>query len=68
MDALKMTAEERAAGMPFAATASNQVAPLDEITVLQPGREFTVPDVLFKKVEQEDVARLTAEFGGTDQQ
>ena len=38
--------------MPFAATASNQVAPLDEITVLQPGREFTVPDVLFKKVEQ----------------
>ncbi|MGE5579086.1 MAG: methionine--tRNA ligase [Bacillota bacterium] len=67
MDALGMTARERSAGLPFAATASRQLPPLTEITVLQPGRGFSVPDVLFKKVEQEDVARLTAEFGGTAQ-
>ena len=27
-------------------------------------REFDIPEVLFKKVEQEDVARLAAQFGG----
>ena len=26
--------------------------------------EFDIPEVLFKKVEQEDVARLAAQFGG----
>ena len=62
MDALRLTAEERAVGLAFMREDGGMAA----LTGLGSGREFVVPDVLFKKVEQEDVARLSAEFGGTD--
>lgn len=56
MDALKMTAEEKAA--PLSAACS--------LEYLKPGRAFDIPPVLFNKIAPEDVARLAAQFGGTE--
>lgn len=36
-----------------------------ELTALEPGAHFDVPDVLFRKITDDDVAEWTARFGGT---
>lgn len=57
LDALKMTSEEREVNLTSAC----------DLEFLRPGRPFDIPPVLFTKVEQEDVAKLSREFGGTQQ-
>lgn len=61
MYALKLTGEERSVGLDFLRKEDGMAA----LMGLAPGRQFETPEVLFRKVEQEDVARLSAEFGGT---
>ncbi|MBL4906623.1 MAG: hypothetical protein JKX94_04155 [Sneathiella sp.] len=39
---------------------------LDELQVLKPGHTFTVPDVLFRKITDDEVTEWEAKFGGTD--
>ena len=41
-------------------------APEQALGRLEPGREITVPDVLFRKIEDAQVAEWTARFGGAD--
>ncbi len=36
----------------------------EELTTLKPGHEFSVPDVLFRKISDEEVAEWEARFGG----
>lgn len=38
----------------------------DELTTLKAGHAFTVPDVLFRKISEEEVAEWEAKFGGSD--
>jgi methionyl-tRNA synthetase len=41
--------------------------PIDaEITVLQPGHAFTVPDVLFRKITEDDISAWSERFGGSE--
>ena len=41
--------------------------PIDaEITVLQPGYAFTVPDVLFRKITEDDISAWSERFGGSE--
>lgn len=61
VDALQLSEDERSVGLDFLRQDGGMAA----LTALTAGRVFSVPDVLFKKIEQEDVARLSAEFGGT---
>ena len=37
----------------------------DELRALEPGSPFTVPEVLFRKLTDDDIAAWTARFGGT---
>lgn len=37
-----------------------------ELHVLEPGRPFNVPDVLFRKITEDDIAAWSARFGGTE--
>jgi methionyl-tRNA synthetase len=54
MERLGLAAEERRWPTP-------DMEPLDLLT---PGEAFTPPDVLFKKIEDADVAAWAARFGG----
>jgi methionyl-tRNA synthetase len=38
----------------------------DLLDTLPRGQAITVPDVLFKKIEDDQVAEWTAQFGGSD--
>ena len=46
--------------------AAGSMAKVGDLRVLQPGHTFEVPPVLFKRVEEADIEKLTAEFGGED--
>ncbi|WP_415237780.1 methionine--tRNA ligase [Sneathiella sp.] len=40
---------------------------LDELQVLQPGHAFEVPDVLFRKISDDEIAEWQDRFGGTSE-
>lgn len=40
---------------------------LDQLQVLKPGHAFEVPDVLFRKITEDEIAEWEAKFVGTDQ-
>ncbi len=39
---------------------------LDELQILKPGHAFTIPDVLFRKITDDEIAEWQTKFGGTD--
>ncbi|GLQ06557.1 methionine--tRNA ligase [Sneathiella chinensis] len=39
---------------------------MDVLQTLKPGHEFTVPDVLFRKISDEEIAEWESRFGGSD--
>lgn len=62
---IPFTAEKVAQALRFSPEeGTGSMAEIGDLRVLGPGRTFEVPPVLFKRIEEAEIEKLTMEFAG----